>query len=54
MFIDTTIIAGVLTVLATIGFLGGFGWIAYRDFVHDDEEQSHQQQEGKAVVRSTK
>jgi len=31
MYIDETIIAGVLVVLGTIGFLGGFAAFVYKD-----------------------
>lgn len=31
MFVDETIIAGLIVVAGTIGFLAGFGWIVYQD-----------------------
>lgn len=31
MYIDETIIAGLIVVVGTIGFLGGFGYIVYQD-----------------------
>jgi len=31
MYIDETIVAGLVVVLGTIGFLGGFGYFIYKD-----------------------
>lgn len=31
MYIDETVIAGLAVVLATVGFLAGFGYFVYQD-----------------------
>ncbi len=39
MYVDETIIAGLLAVMGTLGFLAGFGWIVYRDMHKAREKQ---------------
>lgn len=37
MYIDETIVASLVVVLGTIGFLGGFGYLVYKDLKESKE-----------------